>query len=752
MLARETFNFHMRSDHPFQTLFETFGKLPETHSDEVNREARETMKSWLKVPLENSGHCILLKAPRAGHGKTHLLTRLQYELGGSHEFIPLHAIGGSRIDAATVLDDTLRRLVRGLPAAGGLTVLDLVARRLFSASLQPLVNSGEVPCQDREGAINALRSRPIETFDFHHPGAVTAHWARDNFELLGPRLSLELSQVCGLSLREVSFWVDAMFRFSATPIDNPGRVRALAATVFEDPGAEAVAHERLVALLGLLTSLMRVVLVADEIEGFSSDETAALRFASFLGALRQSAERVDVVLSLNEDVWKSAFLPRLSGGLADRLSEVVVELEPLNRAGMIAIIESRSPGAGEKIVSEMEPDTIHTHARGIIKEAGIAWDDAVQGKPRRTLGQPKQETPATGHKLEEVQPSAAIEPLPEPAPPEPREPGKPVVDPFSGFAPATPAPFPGKAPEEPATELSAPATAETPPHVEIPVKNSFSAEAAIAAFAAAPAWESAPSMFSQGAAPLNEESRPVAEEQPTPPSWPSPEVPESAFQAPGEAAPTAFFAAPPGKKEEPVSIFSAAPPGPEEEPASAFSAPPAPAPQEPPASIFQAAPAEPSSMFGAPPAPGQGMESASVFAAAPPVPPEEPVSAIQAPPEPPAQQPERTSMFQAAPAPAEEAVSAFQAPPAEEAPSAFQAAPAQQEQAPVFKALQNEAPVSAFEAPPEPPAFSAAPPAENAASAFQAPPAPAAVEKSDDASTDRVDDLLRQFRERYGKS
>ena len=304
----------MPSDHPFQLLFETFGKLPDVHSEEVNKEARETMKGWLKVPLERPGHCILLKAPRAGHGKTHLLTRIQYELGGTHEFIPLHAIGGSRIDAVTVLDDTLRRLVRGLPAAGGLTVLDLVARRLFSSSLQPLVNSGEVPCQDREGALNALRTRPIETFDFHHPGAVTAHWARDNFELLGPRLSLELSQAHGLSLREVSFWVDAMFRFSATAIDNPGRVRTLTATVFEDPVAEAVAHERLVALLGLLTSLMRVVLIADEIEGFSTDETAALRFASFLGTLRQSADRVDIILSVNEDVWKSAFLPRLSGG------------------------------------------------------------------------------------------------------------------------------------------------------------------------------------------------------------------------------------------------------------------------------------------------------------------------------------------------------------------------------------------------------------------------------------------------------
>ena len=77
------------------------------------------------------------------------------------------------------------------------------------------------------------------------------------------------------------------------------------------------------------------------------------KFASFLGALRQSVERIDVVISVNQDIWESAFLPRLSGGLADRLSEVVVELEPLDRETMLAILESRSPGDGERLLSEM---------------------------------------------------------------------------------------------------------------------------------------------------------------------------------------------------------------------------------------------------------------------------------------------------------------------------------------------------------------------------------------------------------------
>ncbi len=392
----------MPSDHPFQLLFETFGQLPVSHSEEVNRQEREELRGWLEVPLEDRGHCILLKASRAGYGKTHLLTHLQHELGGSHEFVPLHAIGGSRIDAATVLNDILRRLVRALPAAGGLSVLDLVTRRLFSSSLQPLVNSGEVPCQDREGALGALKNRPIETFDFHHPGAVTAHWARENFELVGPRLALELSQRNGLPLREVSFWVDALFRFAATPVDNPGRVQTLSATVFDDPSAEAVAHERLIALLGMLTALMRLVLVADELEGFSSDETAALRFASFFSSLRQSVDRVDVILSINQDVWESAFLPRLSSGLADRLTEVVIELQPLDHQTMIAILESRSPGFGQKILDQTDASAIATHARGLLREAGGTWERAAAEKKAQ-----EEKSAEKGSSLDQLHPGEA---------------------------------------------------------------------------------------------------------------------------------------------------------------------------------------------------------------------------------------------------------------------------------------------------------------------------------------------------------
>lgn len=383
----------MANEHPFQSLFETFGRSPAAFAPLVNLKAFQALCDVLSVPTEKPGRCILLRAPRAGHGKTHLLSRVQHQLAETHELIPLTATLDCRIDAASVTDDIIRRLVRVLPASGGLCVLDLVTRRLLASALQPLVAAGEVPCQDREGALAALRTRPVKTFDFHHPSAVTAQWARKNFDVLGQRLSLDLSQRAGLPLREVAFWVDALFRFAAAPPENANRVRTLVESVQTGGNGQM---ERLEALLGLLTLLMRVVLVADDVEGFSTDESAALRLAAFLTSLRQSVGRLDVILSLNEDLWQSTFVPRLSGGLRDRLSEVVIQLEPLTQPEMVALLDSRVPGLGSRVLERVDANFAGDNARGLIRAAGVAWMQAL-AQDSRTAPPPAASPAPTFH-------------------------------------------------------------------------------------------------------------------------------------------------------------------------------------------------------------------------------------------------------------------------------------------------------------------------------------------------------------------
>ncbi len=268
-------------------LFDVFGRAPAGHADLVNRDAFEQLTALLQAEADAPGRCILLRAPRAGYGKTHLLTHVERRLAGSHEFVLLTLADGSRMHAGSVLEDLLRRLCRPLPAAGGLTALDLIARRVLARGLEPLVRSGEVPCQDREGALLALQNRATETFDFHHPNAVTAHWTRENFALLGPRLGLELCEACGGPLREAIGWVDALFRFAAAPVDQPARIGNLI-----EWSLTGASMDRLACLLRLLAPLHRMVLVADEIEGLSSDPEAGLRLAAFVTSLRQTADRV----------------------------------------------------------------------------------------------------------------------------------------------------------------------------------------------------------------------------------------------------------------------------------------------------------------------------------------------------------------------------------------------------------------------------------------------------------------------------
>lgn len=382
-------------EHPFQSLFASFDHPPGTAAPAVNRAAYEALCEVLDVAPQHAGRGILLRAPAPGHGKTHLLSRIRQHFGPSHEFLPLQAAGGTRIDAVSVTDDTLRWLTRLGPAAGGACRLDRVVRRLFSLALEPLVRSGEVPCLDREATLVSLCERPLETFDFHHPAALSAHWTRDNFGVLGPRLSLELAQLTACPPRPVGFWVEAMFRFAVTPTDHPGRVDALFQTALNGCSGEGAALERLAGLLALIGLLTRVVLVADDVDGFSADAHAALRMAWFLAALRQSADRLEVIVALNRDVWDRAFIPCLSGALAERLTEVIVELEPLTHAEQVALLESRVPGMGARMLRSLGPEPDDRCARSLLRAAGAAWlkvarelTTPAEGEPPVTLQPP----------------------------------------------------------------------------------------------------------------------------------------------------------------------------------------------------------------------------------------------------------------------------------------------------------------------------------------------------------------------------
>ncbi|GAA5484107.1 hypothetical protein [Haloferula sargassicola] len=359
-----------------QPFFEHFGQNGASHASGVNDRAERKLGRSLLQPVEAIGRGILLRAPRAGYGKTHVLERVRQQIGDGHEFIPLRPLDGSKLNPAAAIEDALRRLTRPLPAAGGLTSLDVYSRHLFALGLRPLVISGEVPCQDRDAAAQALVKRPVETFNFHHPQAVTAHWTRENFEVLGPRIALEISQETGCSLNQVAFWVAALFRFATASPEQAGRGGLLLQTAVENASAE-----RFGTLLALLSRLRRIVLIVDDLEGVHGDPAGARAIAGFLATLRLEAPRVDIVVSINDDVWESSFMPALSGGLLDRLTEIVIRLEPVDHHGVVALLTSRGYPNVEELARHVAAEDGDRNARAILRRASEMVHESPQPDP-----------------------------------------------------------------------------------------------------------------------------------------------------------------------------------------------------------------------------------------------------------------------------------------------------------------------------------------------------------------------------------
>ncbi len=359
---------------PFGSTFESFGAPRGPLVEAVHQKQFKELTDLLD---SGEGQLISLRAPRAGYGKTMLLSRLRQSRQAQALFVPIHLADGRRVEGEFILEEILTQMTEVLPAGGGLTRLDLHTRKLFSQGLVPMVYSGEVPCQDREGALASLRERPTEAFDFHHEGAAIAQWSREQFAVLGPRLSAVLCKASGTSGRDVGYWTDLFFNFSIRPPSDVSRAGDLMNSVFGERSrfhSGAGFLEGLGSFLNLITLVEPVVLVLDEVEGLSSDSDAALRAASCLTSLWEAAPRVSVILSVNDDVWDSAFAPRLPLGLRDRLEDVIVRLDSLTTEEAKALITIRAGDEAGKVIERIDLDAETLYPRGLLREAREAWD------------------------------------------------------------------------------------------------------------------------------------------------------------------------------------------------------------------------------------------------------------------------------------------------------------------------------------------------------------------------------------------
>jgi hypothetical protein len=309
---------------------------------------------------EGHGRVILLRAPRAGYGKSHLLHRLR-NAGGAQAFVvPVAMDSGEKITWKPLMDQVLAAL--HAPADGnGATALDHVARRTFALVNAALLRSGQVPCDQPEAAATAVEQQYFTLFDMGQAGQPVAAWFQEHFERLLPATAPALAAATGLPEASAILWLRALCVYAQAGGDgDSARLGAMEWALQQPslhpsaspsgsgmqflqapPSGDGFYKEKLGELCRLTATTRPLVILLDHLDGFHGSGEKVLRLANVLNEWRQLSGRVRFILSVNQDLWTQTFLTALPSALEDRLTSGQITLGGISREAAESLIRQR---------------------------------------------------------------------------------------------------------------------------------------------------------------------------------------------------------------------------------------------------------------------------------------------------------------------------------------------------------------------------------------------------------------------------
>ncbi len=358
--------------------------------------------------LESEGRVTLLNAPRAGHGKTHLLGRVarRLEEDAIVAGLPWTSLEGLGWTASG------RGILQDLSKAGKRpTQLQRVCGGVLATLLRRLIQTGRIPSTDPVQALRVLSQDPMDLFLEGRTASVIGSWFRRHFE----QLVKPLAECAGPDGSEaMEGWLRGLFHY----LENPSAtaVAALEARLEKD-GATEISR-----LVRLITAWKPLVLVADHMDGLYRDPEAGVAIARMALAF-VSMPGVHVVLSMNQDLWETTFGGQLPSALEDRLNSFSVPLRGPTPQEAHGLITMRLQDAGVEeahargFLNFLDLDRFYygravgsVSVRGLLRHAAQAWRHWLQaGAPLATHQAPP-----------------APPPIPEPSP-------APATIPSSGF-------------------------------------------------------------------------------------------------------------------------------------------------------------------------------------------------------------------------------------------------------------------------------------------------------------------------------
>jgi hypothetical protein len=282
----------------------------------------------------SAGPMMLLTAPRAGYGKTHLLGRVAAAASDQAVIVPVAFRSGDPLTLATLSRRGIESLAESMAAGDSLgwSRLREVSAHVVALLLRRMIESGQLPCANAEQAVETLSRGGQEVFEPAGRAARIGTWITQNRDNLRGPLAMAAAGEIPLRAESLDAWVAALLEQSIQGgLAGVAEMEELT-TADNDTGVPA--------WLRLMSLWRPVVLLVDHLDGFYRNPEAGVRIASMLMELVES-HRLNVLLSLNQDVWQATFGHHLPSALEDRLTASQVLLRGLTEADAAELLRLR---------------------------------------------------------------------------------------------------------------------------------------------------------------------------------------------------------------------------------------------------------------------------------------------------------------------------------------------------------------------------------------------------------------------------
>ena len=423
-----------------QMHYQTFSKIVE----DVESLAIHSHESRESAQL---GKTILVTAPRAGYGKSHLTARLRQHLRSAATTLTLPLDPSRPVTWPVGLSSILRQFYQETGTRSGAnSQFEEAGRFLLAQVVLSQLAGGNLNPKDCPADEARLRSEFVEIFSSESSPKMLA-WIDKRASEISREASPDFLRQLGLSRNELGFWIRLIIDFNLRGDGALDPLRGL---------SNGEARERLLQWLRIATFYRPALIVADGLDGFFHSETAGMEIAEMLTGIRESVPRSITLVSINEDVWESVFENLLPSAWIDRITGETERLRPIDPESASEMIRQRlektsmNPVGIQRFLDRLETDHLwidsetRLYPRGVIRQARDLWesDAAAFFKIEKTEQDTVEDIPEKP--LSELTDKEAFfralqEDRPAPAQPEiDRGPPTPQQAPSEGFIPPIP--------------------------------------------------------------------------------------------------------------------------------------------------------------------------------------------------------------------------------------------------------------------------------------------------------------------------